>query len=311
MIDITFVPEPFQDGNPAGTTVGTLSITSVLVGQLLLPTFSLPAGAAADDNKFAAGATQTDGTAHLVSEVSIHIATQSSFRIVIQADTGLGIVQRAFTFSAALPTLAAVAQDYTHSTENYSFFVTQAYLRFLRRGPDQAGLNYWVDQMMHRGLTDEHLESGFAASPEYFATNGGTDVGLVTGMYHDLLLRDPDQAGLDYWVGQLQTGAQSVAGVAYGFTASQERESIRITDDYLRYLGRGPDQNGLNYWLNAFLTGVTNETLIGGFVGSVEYFYDPSKGMGNEADWISAAYSDVLHRPAGPSDIAFWSGVLG
>ena len=30
-----------------------------------------------------------------------------------------------------------------------------------------------------------------------------------------------------------------------------------------------------------------------------------------KAAWISDAYSDVLHRPAGPSDIAFWSGVLG
>ena len=70
-------------------------------------------------------------------------------------------------------------------------------------------------------------------------------------------------------------------------------------------------QNGLDFWLNAFLHGVTNETLIGGFVGSVEYFYNPSKGKGNEAAWISVAYLDVLHRPAGPGDIAYWSGVLG
>ena len=199
---------------------------------------------------------------------------------------------------------------YTHSTENYRYFVTQAYLRFLKRGPDENGLTFWVDQMMNRGLTDEHLESGFAASPEYFATNGGTDVGLVQGMYHDLLLRAADQQGLDFWVGQLEGGV-SVAAVAFGFTASRERESIRVTDDYMRYLGRGPDQNGLDFWLGQFLHGVTNETLIGGFVGSVEYFYNPSKGKGNEAAWISAAYGDVLHRPAAPSDIAYWTGVLG
>ena len=56
---------------------------------------------------------------------------------------------------------------------------------------------------------------------------------------------------------------------------------------------------------------MTNESLIGGFVGSVEYFDNPSKGQGNKAAFISVAYHDVLHRPASPSDIAFWSGVLG
>ena len=204
--------------------------------------------------------------------------------------------------------LGPVAFFLAHSQEAYQYFVRQAYRQFLNRQPDAEGIAYWVLQMQ-QGLTDEHLEAGFAASPEFFAVNGGTDAGLVAGMYKDLLLRNPDQAGIDYWVAQLQGGA-SVASVAFGFTASAERESIRITDDYMTYLGRQPDPAGLTFWLNDFLIGGTNEDLIAGFVGSTEYYATPNKGAGNRAAWIAIAYQDVLHRVAKPSDIDYWESVL-
>ncbi|HEV8061784.1 MAG TPA: DUF4214 domain-containing protein, partial [Gemmataceae bacterium] len=205
--------------------------------------------------------------------------------------------------------LGTVAFFLTHSQEAYQYFIGQAYKQFLNRTPDASGIAYWVLQMQ-QGLTDEHLEADFAASPEFFAVNGGTDAGLVTGMYKDLLLRNPDQAGLNYWVAQLQNGA-SVTVVAYGFTASPERESIRITNDYETYLGRQPDQAGLNYWLKAFVTGgATNEDLVAGFVGSDEYYAATNKGDGSEASWIASAYQDILHRAAKPSEITYWESVL-
>jgi Glycoside hydrolase family 44/Calx-beta domain/Domain of unknown function (DUF4214) len=204
--------------------------------------------------------------------------------------------------------LGSVAFFLTHSQEAYQYFVRQAYQQFLNRQPDATGIAYWVLQMQ-QGLTDEHLEADFAASPEFFAVNGGTDVGLVTGMYKDLLLRNPDPAGINYWVAQLQAGA-SVSSVAFGFTASAERESIRITDDYMTYLGRQPDQAGLTFWLNDFLNGGTNEDLVAGFVGSTEYYSAPDKGDGNRAAWIATAYLDILHRVAKPGDIVYWESVL-
>lgn len=218
------------------------------------------------------------------------------------------------TIDDVLPTepvpqnLGSVAFFFTHSQEAYQYFVTQAYQRFLGRMPDTQGIAFWVIKMQS-GLTDEQLEAGFAASPEFFQVNGGTDEGLVRGMYAKLLLRNPDQAGLDYWVGQLQGGA-SVAEVAFGFTASPERETIRITDDYATYLGRQPDPNGLSFWLNAFLHGSTNENLIAGFVGSAEYFNTTGKGYRNRAAWIANAYQAILHRAAKPGEIAYWESVL-
>src|SRR5207248_1309029 len=56
-IDITLTLVPFGVGNPAGTLAGTLSTTTVVVGQVVLPKFSLPSGAASDNGLFAAGST--------------------------------------------------------------------------------------------------------------------------------------------------------------------------------------------------------------------------------------------------------------
>ena len=200
--------------------------------------------------------------------------------------------------------LGLAAVMFTQSPEAFGNFVTNAYQRFLNRTPDAGGIAYWVDKLQH-GLTDEQLEAGFADSPEFFSVNGGTNEGLVRGMYSTLLLRDPDQAGLDYWVGQLNDGV-SPAAVAFGFTASPERETIRITDDYMTYLGRQPDEGGLNFWLNAFLHGARNEDLIAGFVSSPEYYAAEGRGYHNRAAWTANAYQAILHRAATPGEIQGW-----
>ncbi|HET6880071.1 MAG TPA: TIGR03118 family protein [Pirellulales bacterium] len=167
---------------------------------------------------------------------------------------------------------AVVANSIDQSAEYYAnLIISPAYERYLGRPADPSGLAYWVDQMQNHGLTDEHLEAGFIGSPEFYAHAGGTDKAWVDAMYQDLLGRPPDPSGEGYWLQQLANGT-SRAAVAYGFAASQERESQRITDDYMHYLGRQPDSQGVSYWLAQFANGVTNEDLITGFVASDEYF---------------------------------------
>jgi hypothetical protein len=164
-----------------------------------------------------------------------------------------------------------------HSAEYFATIVTPAYENYLGRVPDAAGLSYWVSQMQN-GLTDEQLEASFIGSPEFYEASGGTAKGWVDAMYTDLLGRSPDSAGEAYWIQQLGQGV-SRASVAYGFAASTERESERITSDYQHYLGRLPDSTGLSYWLDQFANhGQTNENLITGFVASDEYFNDHTGG---------------------------------
>jgi hypothetical protein len=92
------------------------------------------------------------------------------------------------------------------------------------------------------------------------------------------------------WVYDLLTGTTTTA-VACGFAASAEREGQRVTADYQTYLGRSPSAAEVNSWVSDFLGGLSNEDVIAGFVGSDEYF---GRHGGDAADWLEAAYQDIL-----------------
>jgi streptogramin lyase len=210
--------------------------------------------------------------------------------------------------SGPLPTnLSAVSLGLTKSAEYYSSVVTGAYQRYLQRNPDAIGLAFWVSRLQS-GLTDEQLEAGFIGSPEYIQNHGGTRAGWVVGLYHDLLGRAPDAAGLNNWLSQLNQGATPYS-IALGFAAGAEREAIRVTADYQRYLGRAPSVDEVAYWVDQFVNhGQTNEDLIAGFVGSVEYFY---RHYGNVPDYLQSVYADVLNRSPDAAGVDHWVSALG
>jgi hypothetical protein len=181
-----------------------------------------------------------------------------------------------------------------------------AYHTYLGRGPDTDGLAYWINRMQ-QGLTDEQLEAGFIGSLEYIQNHGGTGAAWVIGMYHDLLGRSPDPAGLQYWLNKLQQGV-SPSSIAYGFSASPEREGQRVTDDYQHYLGRTPGAAEVAYWVDQFVNhGLVNEGVIAGFVASQEYWQDH---YNDPRDFIFGAYQDILGRSPDPAGLAHWMSDL-
>jgi hypothetical protein len=131
--------------------------------------------------------------------------------------------------------------------------------------------------LMRAGLSDEHLEANFLASPEYYRHSGGTNKGWVDGMYQDLLARGADPSGEAVWVQALASGATRDQ-IAYNFAASPEREAIRIRADYSQYLGRAVSAPEVANWVFAFEQGFSNEDVIAGFVASDEYFQKHAGG---------------------------------
>jgi hypothetical protein len=84
------------------------------------------------------------------------------------------------------------------------------------------------------------------------------------------------------------------ADIAYAFASSQERESQRVTADYLQYLGRSPSTSEVANWVAAFESGsMTNEDVLAGFVGSLEYF---QKQKSSPQYWFDQAILS-LYRP--------------
>jgi hypothetical protein len=205
--------------------------------------------------------------------------------------------------------LSAVANLLTHSAEYYTLFVASAYRAYLKRTPDAGGLATWVSLMQSGRLTDEQLEGLFLGSREYIQAHGGTGPAWVTGMYQDLLGRNPDANGLAYWTTTLADGANP-AQVALSFAASGEREGQRIAADYQIFLGRTLDTAGQAGWLNAFLNGLRNETVIGNFVGSAEYYQKPIKGQDSRRAWVLSAFADILHRAPTDAELNLWLSQL-
>jgi hypothetical protein len=205
--------------------------------------------------------------------------------------------------------LTQAADAFAHSREHYTQFITAAYGKYLGRSPDEMGLNAWLTLMMDRKVTDEGLESGFLGSPEYIRKHGGPGRGWVAGMYQDLLSRTPAQTEIDTWMKVLANGT-SEAQVAYGFTASAERETMRVREDYRTYLARRASDAEVSLWVNAFLGGVTNEDVVSGFVGSLEYYDGPQTGQGRRALWLTCVYKEVLLRAPTVGELNGWLAVL-
>jgi len=163
-----------------------------------------------------------------------------------------------------------VANSITYSDEYRMRLITGSYDRFLGRGPDPQGLQGWLGAM-RRGVTIQEMESGFIASPEYYANSGGTDQGWITELYRHVLNRGPSVADLQGWMGALQRGANREQ-VAMGFLLSTENLATVVNEQYLILLHRGIDPVGRLGWVAAIQRGHRLEEVIGGIIASDEYF---------------------------------------
>lgn len=125
----------------------------------------------------------------------------------------------------------------------------------------------------------------------------------VTAMYEDLLRRDPDAAGLDFWTQKLVTGTLSYGGLVDGFTGSTEYRSALIEDSYRQYLGRGADSGGLSTWLGQMQGGSRIEDVQIQLIASGEFY---SKAGGTDAGFVTRLYQTVLGRTPASSEVSHW-----
>ncbi len=130
----------------------------------------------------------------------------------------------------------------------------------------------------------------------------------VARMYSEVLGRttQPGDAEINYWVAQLNAG-MSRTQVAQFFVTSPERRSHVIADLYETYLGRAVDAAGLNYWLGVWNASQGPEQVQAGIIGSQEFF---NTAGGTPQAWVTALYQNLFDRNPGPSEVAYWVGVI-
>ena len=115
--------------------------------------------------------------------------------------------------------------------------VIELYVGILGRAPDYAGLTYWTDSIEQGNLSLENARAAFATKdqPEYWNIYGGlSNTALVEKVYNNFLERSPDQAGLDYWVSELDSGKIQpdfmVNAIINAVQSSQTNSDQTLTD---------------------------------------------------------------------------------
>lgn len=100
--------------------------------------------------------------------------------------------------------------------------VARLYLAYFRRLHDEGGLAHWSAQIRSGRLDLDAVSAWFARSPEFRSTYGGlSSAGFVRLAYRNVLDREPDRSGFEYWSGRLATGL-SPGQLMVGFSESPE-----------------------------------------------------------------------------------------
>ncbi len=97
-----------------------------------------------------------------------------------------------------------------------------------KRLPDADGLEYWINQFSSGANTIRVVASSFLGSAEFAERYGSnvTDEKFVNTLYQNVLGRDADTSGLNYWLGQLNSGAETRYEALLGFAESAENKGL-------------------------------------------------------------------------------------
>lgn len=134
-------------------------------------------------------------------------------------------------------TVDQVAHDFVASAESAALFrVTGAtgfvrglYETVLGRSAGQGEIDYWVSAL-GQGADRANVALGFINSAEKLAQPvtvdvGASELGVVTRLYQTMFGRAPDEAGLNYWLGERADG-MSLNTIAGGFAGSAEAGTL-------------------------------------------------------------------------------------
>lgn len=127
--------------------------------------------------------------------------------------------------------------------------IEDLYYSILWREPDAAGLAFFQDQY-NNGASLASIANAMYQSNEYLKS----EIYLVIErLYTTLLGRQPDDPGLQYWVGLFNKGT-SITAIIWAFLNSSEMATRypggrpSISQYYTLFLGRSPSTSELSYW---------------------------------------------------------------
>lgn len=163
---------------------------------------------------------------------------------------------------------------------------------------------------MPNGVERELGTSPSAKDNDIFAN---TDLGrrlFVRQIYRDVLGREGDSAGINFWFAEITAGRQTRTTMIESFLFAPESEgtAVQAARLYFAAFQRSADPAGLTFWTNTVIaSGV--QSVSQAFATSSEFV--ARYGSLDNAGFINRMYINVLGRPADAAGTAFWVGQMG
>lgn len=130
--------------------------------------------------------------------------------------------------------------------------IVRLYRAFFRRDPDYAGLRYWMDKVKS-GMTLNKVAENFVKVPEFGAMYGELDDGaFVDLVYRNVLGRDADSGGKEYWLSEMARGVSRGRVMSHFGQSPENRtaqdEASHVVAVYALMFKRAPSANERTAW---------------------------------------------------------------
>jgi len=107
----------------------------------------------------------------------------------------------------------------------------QLYVSYYGRPADPGGLDFWAGVFADTDDVGRAL-AAFGESPEYRALIEGLgNREIVNDLYRRMFNRDGDEAGLNFYLGQLESGAASLASIALDIANGARGDDVAVLDN--------------------------------------------------------------------------------
>lgn len=194
-----------------------------------------------------------------------------------EGDSG-GITFWANQITSGAMTRAQVTNSFIVSTEhqNTAGAMARLYFASFERRPDYSGFQFWLASL-RAGTPLASIAQSFVTSGEFINKYGNlNNSNYVIRVFLNTLGVPPSQSELDFWTGQLDSGAQTRGQVMLNFSEGTEFKASSSNKVYisLAYAGmvrRGLSQADFDFWLGQLNGGASPLNLINSLLNSTEY----------------------------------------
>jgi hypothetical protein len=135
--------------------------------------------------------------------------------------------------------------------------------------------------------------------------NASANEAFVKGLYHAILERDADPAGLQAAVAALNAGQVTRQQLTAQFYNSTENRRNQVITDYHDVLNRDPDPAGLNAGVAFLQSGGDEAALVVGLFTSAEFTQ-----YNTNDEFVNALYATLMGRNPGTTEFKYWRGLL-